>query len=206
MSFTLLDELMPTYHAFERHGTVVAAPRQRAWAALRAIDFGGSPIAVALLALRALPSWRRRRSRGSDPRRGGRSGLTLDGLLDAGFVLLAERPEEEVVLGLVGKFWRPSGGIRRIDPAEFTAFDEPGWAKAAWSFRLVEGVPPGDGMGGAGGFDRIVVTTETRVYCTDAASRRAFLRYWRLVRPFSGLIRREALRLVRRAAEQRSGP
>jgi hypothetical protein len=45
------------------------------------------------------------------------------------------------------------------------------------------------------------VATETRIVCTDEASRRAFLRYWRVIRPFSGLIRLEMLRLLRNAAE-----
>jgi len=44
------------------------------------------------------------------------------------------------------------------------------------------------------------VATETRIRCTDDASRRAFLRYWRVIRPFSGLIRMEMLRSIRCAA------
>jgi hypothetical protein len=47
----------------------------------------------------------------------------------------------------------------------------------------------------------VILTTETRVRCTDPAIRRAFLRYWRVIRPFSGLVRREALRLARVDAE-----
>ena len=46
-----------------------------------------------------------------------------------------------------------------------------------------------------------LVATETRVRCTDAASLRSFRRYWRVIRPFSGLVRREALRAIRRTAE-----
>jgi hypothetical protein len=46
------------------------------------------------------------------------------------------------------------------------------------------------------------VSTETRVLCTDPGSRRAFRRYWRIVRPFSGLIRIEMLRSIRREAER----
>jgi len=45
------------------------------------------------------------------------------------------------------------------------------------------------------------LATETRVRCLDAASRRKFGLDWRLVRPFSGWIRREALRAVADAAE-----
>jgi hypothetical protein len=46
------------------------------------------------------------------------------------------------------------------------------------------------------------LTTETRVLLTDEASRRAFARYWLLIRPFSGLIRRRWLAAVARRASQ----
>ena len=40
--------------------------------------------------------------------------------------------------------------------------------------------------------DGALLTTETRMLATDEASRRRFARYWRLIRPASGLIRRLA--------------
>lgn len=106
-------------------------------------------------------------------------------------MLIGERPGEEIVLGLVGKFWRPTGVLRPVDAAGFRSLDEPGWAKAAWSFSLSDAGP---------GETRLA--TETRVHCTDSASRRRFRAYWLVVRPFSGLLRRDALRTIRRAAEE----
>ena len=47
---------------------------------------------------------------------------------------------------------------------------------------------------------RSQLTTETRVAATDAASRRSFGRYWRVVGPFSALIRRRWLRSIARFA------
>ena len=44
--------------------------------------------------------------------------------------------------------------------------------------------------------------TETRVFLTDAASRRRFGAYWLLIRPFSGLTRRLWLRAAKRRAER----
>jgi hypothetical protein len=41
-----------------------------------------------------------------------------------------------------------------------------------------------------------LLSTETRVHATDAATRRAFRRYWLLVRAGSGLIRRDILSAV----------
>ena len=49
--------------------------------------------------------------------------------------------------------------------------------------------------------DRCLLSTETRVHAADNATRRRFGRYWRLIRPFSGLIRIVFLRAARRRAE-----
>jgi hypothetical protein len=89
----------------------------------------------------------------------------LDAFRRGGFVV-HEDTRDELVLGAVGRFWRASGGMARIDPERFREFSEPGWAKGAFNFRVeeVEG--------------RTVLTTETRVCCTDESARRSFRRYW----------------------------
>jgi hypothetical protein len=189
----LLDAWLPEFQLVERHGVVVAAPPAVAFAAIRRSDLGSGPLTRTLLFLRALPGLvvaPRETVRRFLARRGSVH-LTLDALASAGFVILGEDPGREVVLGTIGRFWRPSGDMRPFAAAEFASFDEPGWAKAAWSFR-VDRAPDG----------RSTVSTETRVLCTDARSRRTFRRYWRIVRPFSGLIRIEMLRAIRREAER----
>jgi hypothetical protein len=45
------------------------------------------------------------------------------------------------------------------------------------------------------------LATETTVEPADAEARRRFLRYWGLIRPFSGLVRRSWLRAAARAAQ-----
>jgi len=45
------------------------------------------------------------------------------------------------------------------------------------------------------------LTTETRVYATDASTRRRFALYWRVIYPGSALIRRMWLRAVARRAK-----
>lgn len=183
----LIDHHLPHADFAERHALRVHAPPERAYAAARALDLGRSPLVRALFALRSLPGVFARR--GVPGERG--LGITMDALLRNGFVLLDERPPHEFVLGLAGRFWTPTGGIERIHPAEFAAFDRPGMAVAAWNFTIL---PTDEGS---------LVATETRVRCTDDAARRSFRRYWRVVRPFSGLIRMEALRAIRRAAQAR---
>jgi hypothetical protein len=43
------------------------------------------------------------------------------------------------------------------------------------------------------------LSTETRIEAVDEAARRAFLRYWRIVGPFSALIRRRWLKQIARS-------
>ena len=49
-----------------------------------------------------------------------------------GFVILDEVREQELVIGVAGRFWRPDGG-RCVDlnASDFVEFSRPGYAKAA---------------------------------------------------------------------------
>lgn len=96
---------------------------------------------------------------------------------------------KEVLLGLAGRFWKLSGDLRKIDARSFKEFDERGYAKTVWNFSLDE----------TGGETNL--TTETRIKCLDAESRRSFGFYWTVIRPFSGLIRMEMLKIIKRKAE-----
>jgi hypothetical protein len=100
-----------------------------------------------------------------------------------GFEVVAEDPGREIVVAAIGRPWRLRGGRRPVD-ADFRAFAAPGYAKMAMNFRLEDGT----------------LSTETRVFLTDEQSRRAFRRYWLVIRPFSGLIRRLWLRAIARRA------
>jgi hypothetical protein len=85
-------------------------------------------------------------------------------------------PGEGLVLSLSGQFWRLRG--RGPEPP----------ATAVVEFRALPGS----------------LTTETRIHVSDPVSRRKFKRYWRVVRPFSGLIRVSVLRAAKRRAEAAS--
>jgi hypothetical protein len=119
-----------------------------------------------------------------------RLGLTLDDLLRTGFILLAENPPREILLGVVGKFWTSSGCIQKLNAEGFRAFEQSGYAKAVWNFSLSERET-----------NFTTLATETRIRCMDDDSRRRFRMYWSLIGPFSGMIRKENLRIVRRQAE-----
>jgi hypothetical protein len=179
----VLDEYLPRYDVHEVHSTTVAAPPEAVMEAVREVTPREIPLLVILMALRAGPRARRLSRRGT----------VIGGFERAGFVRLSERPDA-LVYGAVGRFWTRSGGLRRIEPSEFPAFAEPGYAKAAFGFEL-------ERRG-----DATLLTTETRVLGTDPRARRSFRRYWRLIRPGSGAIRIAWLRAIRRRAERaRSG-
>jgi hypothetical protein len=170
------------------HAAWVPASPERALEAVKAVEPRELPFTRLLFAARFLPA---RLLRRGQPLLG--TSMPLYELLRAeGFVLLGEEPGRETLLGVVGRFWTLRGGSSGVveTPEEFVAFETPGYAKAAMNF-LVE--PEGAGSR---------IRTETRVATTDPATRRSFRRYWLVVRPGSGLIRREWLRAARRRLER----
>jgi hypothetical protein len=182
----LLDEALPQYEFVERHHTRVAAPPERALAAAKDATPAEMRFVRTLFALRSLPARvARGRALSADPRRP----LTMQ-MREFGFVVLGE-DARELMLGYVGQPWRLAGGSRpRLRTArEWLDFAEPGYVKAALSFSAVT-----EGSGTR-------LETETRIHATDAVSRRRFARYWRVIRPGSGLMRRGWLRAAKRRAE-----
>jgi hypothetical protein len=108
----------------------------------------------------------------------------FDEMRRVGFEVEAEEPGRELAFAAIGQPWKVRGGERRRG-VDFRTFAEPGFAKMAFNFRL----------------DGSTLFTETRVLLTDERSRRAFRRYWLVIRPFSGLIRRAWLHAIARRAE-----
>jgi hypothetical protein len=170
----LIDEFMPVFHAVERHALTIPARPAVVYAALARVDFARSGPIRWLLRMRGLGARRR---------------LTLADVTRGGFVLLGERPGLEMVFGIAGRFWTPSGGRVTLDADAFRRFERAGYAKAVWDFRVTDA-----------GRGSTRLTTETRIRCADATARRRFRVYWAVVRPFSGLIRILMLRAVAREA------
>lgn len=190
-SRTELDGFTPVYQFAEFHTIQVAASKEQTWRAIKETTAGE------IFLFRTL-TWIRRFGRC-----GPESILNapedrplLDVATQTGFLLLTEIPEREIVIGtaVVAPPAPPGQRSRNaLTPEEFRNLDAPGFALAAMNFRLEETGP---------GVCR--VTTETRVYATDVASRRVFARYWRLIYPGSALIRRSWLRAVQLRAERES--
>lgn len=171
----LIDDFLPVYDVVERHQVAVSAPLGEVYAAVRQLDVSKARFTPWLLRLRGIPTT---------------YVFTLGQFLKMRFILLGESVNEELLLGLVGKFWTPRGNLRSLDVEGYRRFAERGYAKAAWNFSLAQ-QPSGD----------VILRTETRVRCLDERSRRRFRLYWAVVGPFSGLIRREMLECIKRKVE-----
>ncbi len=179
-----LDRIVPTYQFSERHEIRVAAPPARTFAAVRAVRAGEITLFRALTAIRRFG------------RPGPESILNaperqpiLDVATGTTFLLLALEPDREIVVGTLVAAPGDAPPVGERTPEWFTELSAPGYAKAAMDFRVAP-----DGAGS-------LVTTETRVFATDASTRRRFAAYWRVIYPGSAFIRRAWLAAIQRRAE-----
>jgi len=186
---TRLDQFAPVYQFSEFHSIRIAAPKGRVYRALKLVT--GDEIVL----FRTL-TWIRRFGRP-----GPESILNpsphvpiLDVAARTSFLVLAEEPDREIVLGTLAaapRGWRPSGkptsdGFKAL----FVTTHTPGFAATTMNFSIEDSGPTA-----------CTLTTETRVYATDASTRRRFAGYWRVIYPGSALIRRMWLRAIARRAE-----
>ena len=186
-----LARLLPHPKLHEIDRVAVAAEPEAAWRAMRELDFYDVPFVRALFAARVVPDqlshWLHPSTSAPVPM--SRS-MTIDDIAtksDA-FRILADVPFTEIVLGAVGKVWKPRiPFVKNVNASLFTSFADPGYAKVAWN---VEVAP----RAGGGSW----ITVEVRVTTTDDESWRAFGRYWLLIGRFSRLIRKSVLRQIAR--------
>jgi len=176
-----LGNALPHAQFGEHHARVVDADPDRVWSALHEVRWGDLRLTRPLMAVRL--GWRRT---AGAPR-----------MVDAGPGAPIHRdPPRTMSSGLVGQPWH---AVPRMGPAmasldDLRDFDEPGWLKFGMEWTLSPL---------AGG--RTLVETVTLCAATDEHSRRRFSAYWTLIRPFSGLIRRELLGVVARAVSEEPG-
>jgi len=173
----LVDDFLPVYDVSDAVATVVEADVATTWDALMEVDLlevGRQRPMVALLgALRTLPEMASHLLHGELPARGQPRMRLHDATAlppDAGgWVLLGERPRDEIALGLVGKFWRPVIEYAQVSPASFREFAAPRFAKTIYSLSVREL----DGR-------RTLLSGVMRTATTDEHARRWFRRYWTL--------------------------
>jgi hypothetical protein len=182
----LLDQFMPVYDVVERHAVAVSASPAITFAAAADADLEHSRIVRAIFRTRAAVLG------ASDAEASLPRGL-LAKTQALGWGVLATVPEREVVMGAVTQPWLADVVFRALPPAQFAAFDEPGFVKIVWTLRA-------DPDGDRGSIFR----TETRVIATDPAARSRFRWYWARFSPGIAVIRRLMLGPVKAEAERRA--
>jgi len=188
----LIDRFLPRYDFAVVHAGVFRAPPEACYRLARGLDLLRDPVIRTLLGLRSLPERLLGRLPGHRAAAGQGAApptFRLDDMVGPpiGWILLGEELNAEIVLGQIGRPWKPVGASEGppVAPAEFASFDRPGFAKIAFSLM----VQPY-------GVASSILTMETRVVLTDPGSLRRFARYWRLVGPSVRLIDRMTLRLL----------
>lgn len=183
-----LDRFFPAYQFHEFHAIRIAASRERVYRALKDVS------ADEIFLFRTLV-WMRRFGRpGPESILNPPPGKPLlEVASKTSFLPLAEDPNRELVLGTLvaaPRGWRPSAKPTAEGYQKLLNSRPAGFAFAGINFRLEDC-----------GTNCTLLSTETRVFATDASTRRRFARYWRVIYPGSAFIRRMWLRAIAKSAE-----
>jgi hypothetical protein len=197
MEAMLIERLLPHYDAIRVEHKLLPAEPAQVWRAVLDADFmrtAEEVPAVRLLfgarsaAERALAAVRGQ----SAPAEPELESMRLGELPIRGeWVLLGQDPPREIAFGAVGRFWAGESVWEEIAAGDFAGFDRPGLAKIAANFSLRP-------YGAA----RTLLSYECRTKGTDPSATRAFMRYWRPLSPFIGVVLRAQLRTVESTLEE----
>ena len=189
-SFSVLEQALPVYDMVLTEHRVVEADVDTVFGTARDFDFMTvrSPLVTAMMTARALPS----RLRGKAIDAPTRLLLASEPGALPGWLVLGQVPGQDLAFGAVGRFWTADIEWRPVPPADFAAFDEPGWGKIACHLLVRPDGP-----------DRSLLTYECRTATTDPVSRHSMGRYWWAIRPFVAYVLRASLRTIARDAERR---
>jgi hypothetical protein len=196
---SLIEDVLHEYDAVRREHLVVPGTREVVWDAVLEADFldawRGNRVVTALFSARGagerVVSAVRGREYVEPPVPESMRLIDMDG--SGEWVVLAEDAPAEIVFGAVGRFWSGETAWETITAAGFERWDAPGYARIACNFSLR-----------SYGSDHTLVTYEVRTRATDEAARRGFLRYWRPLSPFIGVVLRAQLGVVRAEALRRA--
>ena len=180
----LIDKYLPEYQFSEHHQIEVNAKPDVVFNVAKELDISGCFVSKILFGIRSVPYLFTKTDQKKPL-------LNLSAFLDGGFTLLEEDPPQEYVLGIVGQFWKPLPTIKKLTPGDFTAFTEPNFAKAAWNFRI-SGNPT---------LPRSHLSTTTRIFCPPRY-RGVMKIYWAAIQVFSGLVRKDILKQLKRISER----
>lgn len=192
------DRWLPNYGWKTAHSRVVDAETQVCAQALRDVTPGQMRTLRPLVLIRSLPS--RLLSVGTDRGHAADTNQPVaDWLVEGvGAFVLGGTEQAALIIGFAGRPWGLRQEWMTLTQEEFISFDEADAIKGLLAFRA----DPATGANAEIG--RTELSTETRVCANDAGAARKFSWYWRVVGPFSSLIRRDWLSAAASAAGQRA--
>ena len=181
-----LDDAMPEYQFNERHSERIHAKPEQVMQAIRESTFGDMKSLSTLLKIRGA-AWRVH-----DPGGLSQEKRILDAFSASGYVVGGS--EHEIMM-CGGANVRAQHVLEIRTLQEFVDYREQGAVKMGFDFNVEDA---------GGGWS--TVTAETRVLATDDLTRRGMGRYWRLIVPGSGLLRRQWLEGIKQRAESMPNP
>ena len=180
-----LDDWMPRWQIRERHIIPVAAPPEKVFAAIHAVRADDIFLFRTLIAIRRCGQTGPESIMNAPEQK-----PILDVATQTTFVLLAEEPPRELVIGTVVAAPPKARASGRLTPELFQKKLQPGVALATMNFLVTP-----DDHGGS------TISTETRIYANNRSALRRFAIYWRVIHPGSDIIRRMWLRAIKQRAE-----
>lgn len=182
---SMIDRFIPDPEVVEHNQIAINAPADVVMATAKDMELMRSPLIRSVIKARELVL-------GGEPDTRPHPTQLIEQMKSIGWVVLAEMPGREIVMGSVTQPWHAAPVFRSIPPNDFAGFAEPGYVKIAWTLRA----SPLDER-------RSMFHTETRVSTTSADARDRFRTYWSFVAPGVELIRLAMLRPLKCAAERR---
>lgn len=184
----LIDNFSPHFHFNEYHSIIINADKTIIMKAIMNLKVEEiSPLMNILIALRKWPA----RIAGKKYSKVS-GGVLIDDMLNNNFVML-EECENEIVLGLIGKFWKLINPevIKISNKDEFLNFDLPDFGIVTTNMFIDNCSEKNNQK----------LSTETRIYIRDNNARNKFRIYWSLIYPGSSLIRYVWIKAIKKKAE-----
>jgi hypothetical protein len=189
---SVLDHYLPHFDAVVRDRVILPVDPAQAYAWLERFDFAQlcASVGRAIEDMRAVPPL----VAGVAHRAGqlpASARFILDDAAGAGFIPLAEKPGRHLVLGAVGKLWKPRIELLRLDREEFAAFRDAKYVKLLVGILVLPY-----------GTTRTLLKHEARFLATDDSARTHFRRAWRVAEPFVGFFLRRAMKALKAVAQE----
>lgn len=186
----LIDKYLPKFDFTEVYDIEIEATPEVAYRAINEATLGDMSVVVRLLLwLRAIPD-----------RIMGNKSMDLDSRTpfitqqSDDSIILEQQAPHEIVLGMImkGRVWeKQNKEIKLTHADDFLAFKNPEYCWVVSHLRV-------DSSGTSG---TVIVRTESRTMGLSQQATKEFKSYWRIIKPFSGLIRRLMLNAIKYRAE-----